>query len=148
MSTEPRDLVESLHKLWSTGDESMIHEIYHPDFVGYWPPSSPKPIRHGYADIQAGLRMVREAFDDWTESVEDIFQVGERVADRFRTTATHVGSFAHFEPSGGRLDFMELGLSRVHEGRIIEPWCMFDEVMRLRQLEASDAEILRAIRSG
>ena len=38
---EMKDLVEQLHRVWSTGELSAIPEIYAPDFIGHFPAASP-----------------------------------------------------------------------------------------------------------
>lgn len=139
-------LVERLHRLWSTGDKTLIPTIYHEDFVAYWPPSAAVPVRVGREAVERGLDAVRTAFPDWHEQVEDVFGVGDRVADRFRSTGTQQGVFAHIPPRGRAVDFVELGLYRIADGLIVEQWCLFDEIARLRQLDVDDATAVRFIR--
>jgi ketosteroid isomerase-like protein len=147
-STEGVALVERLHRLWSTGDKSLIAATYHVDFVAYWPPSAAVPIRRGRDAVERGVDAIRGGFPDWEEHVEDIFGVDDRVADRFRSTGTHRGSFAGIERTGNCVDFMELGLYRIADGLIIEQWCLFDEVARLRQLDVDGDYAARLIRGG
>lgn len=141
-------LVRSLHQLWSTGDKALIPSIYHNDFVAYWPPSASVPIRRGRDAVERGLDAIRTGFPDWHEQVEDVFGIDDRVADRFRSTGTHRARFAGIEPTGNQVDFMELGLYRIADGLIIEQWCLFDEIARLRQLGLDDDQALRIVRGG
>jgi ketosteroid isomerase-like protein len=149
MTAIPSDgitLVRNLHRLWSTGDKALIPLIYHVDFVAYWPPSSTIPVRKGRDAVEQGIDAVRGGFPDWEEHVEDIFGVNDRIADRFRTTGTHRGAFAGIAATGRRVDFMELGLYRIADGLIVEQWCLFDEIARLRQLGVDDQYAINIIR--
>ncbi|OBX17612.1 hypothetical protein A9995_15435 [Erythrobacter sp. QSSC1-22B] len=123
----------------------MIAGIYHPKFIAHWPPSAPIPRREGREAVERGVRSVRIGFPDWTEHVEDIFAADDRVADRFRSTGTHEGNFAGIPASGNKIDFMELGLYRIIDGLIIEQWCLFDEIGRLRQMGVNSEQAARAV---
>jgi predicted ester cyclase len=141
-------LVRRLHQFWSTGDKTLISSIYHQNFVAYWPPSSAVPVRHGREAVERGVDAVRLGFPDWQEMVEDIFATEDRVADRFRTQGTHKGLFAGLVASGRRVDFVELGMYRIADGLIIEQWCLFDEIARLRQLGVSDEQAISFVRGN
>ncbi|KSV75206.1 hypothetical protein N185_17655 [Sinorhizobium sp. GW3] len=127
-------LVRALHDLWNTGDLEMYDQICAPDFVAHWPASAVEPTRRGVEGVRFSVNRVRTAFPDWHESIVDIFGSGDRVASRYVSTGTHLGAFGPLQPTGKRVEIDEMSIFRCANGRIVEQWCLFDEVSRLRQL--------------
>ena len=72
MPPSPKELILKLHTLWSTGDMSLIKDIYDPNFIGHWPPGSETPTRQGFEGVEYGINRIRTAFPDWVENIEDI----------------------------------------------------------------------------
>ncbi len=128
------DLVRTLHQIWNTGDLALIDRVYAHDFLAHWPPSSEVPERRGIEGIRFGVERIRTAFPDWHEQVVDIFGSGDRVASRYVSTGTHKGTFWGIAPTGRRIEIQEISIFRIAEGRIVEQWCMFDDLARLQQL--------------
>ena len=129
-------LVRALHDLWNSGNLEMAGRIYSSDFVAHWPASAPMPTRHGIEGVIFSVNRVRTAFPDWHERVVDIFGAEDRVASRYISTGTHTGQFGELPPTGNRVEIEEISIFRCDGGRIVEQWCLFDEVMRLQQLGA------------
>lgn len=142
MSAETHlSLIRALHGIWSTGDLSRLEAIYAPDFTAYWPPSAERPVRRGLDGVRFGVRAVRDAFPDWVETIADIFAAGDRVASRCVCQGTHLGPFAGAPPTGRRIEVHDISIFRIAEGRVVEQWCMIDEVGRLRQLAVGEARL-------
>lgn len=77
----------------------------------------------------------REAFPDVHMETVDLVAEGERVAGRFKCSATHTGSWGGNPPSGRRFeDVDEVYFFSVREGRITEMWGLEDTISRIRQL--------------
>jgi hypothetical protein len=87
------ELVQALHAIWNTGNLDLIDDVYAPEFVAYWPPSSEVPIRRGVGGIRFGVQRIRTAFPDWHEKVLDVFGSADKVASRYVSTGTHKGPF-------------------------------------------------------
>ena len=130
-STSNIALVCRLHEIWNTGNIELIHGAYAENFVAHWPVSSEVPTRRGIDGVRFGVERIRRAFPDWHEEVLDVFGSGDRVASRYLSTGTHRGTFWGIEATGRRVEIQEISLFRVAEGRVVEQWCMFDELARL-----------------
>jgi steroid delta-isomerase-like uncharacterized protein len=139
------DLVKALHQIWNTGDLTLIDSVYADDFLAHWPPSSEVPERRGIEGIRFGVGRIRTAFPDWHEQVMDVFGSGDRVASRYVSTGTHKGAFWGIEPTGRRIEIQEISIFRIAEDRIVEQWCMFDDLARLQQLGVVSVEHLREV---
>jgi hypothetical protein len=105
------DLVKALHRIWNTGDLTLIGSVYAHDFLAHWPPSSEVPERRGIEGIRFSVGRIRTAFPDWHEKVMDVFGSGDRVASRYVSTGTHEGTFWGIEPTGRRIEIQEIRFS-------------------------------------
>ena len=130
-------LVHRLHEIWNTGNLDLISSVYAENFVAHWPASSEVPERHGIDGIRFGVERIRRAFPDWSEKVLDVFGSGDRAVSRYLSTGTHRGTFWGIEATGRRVEIQEISIFRIAEALIVEQWCMFDELARLRQLGVS-----------
>jgi hypothetical protein len=83
MSTAVRGLIETLHRVWSTGDVSMVPAVCAPDFVAHltdgWGFS-------GHDGVCRAVQTVRGGFPDWTETIEDVIIEGDRAVTRYVNT--------------------------------------------------------------
>jgi steroid delta-isomerase-like uncharacterized protein len=138
------DLAKALHQIWNTGDLALIESVYAPDFLAHWQASSEVPERRGIEGVRFGVARIRTAFPDWHEQVVDVFGSGDKVATRYVSTGTHKGTFWGIEPTGRRIEIQEISIYRIADGRVVEQWCMFDDLARLRQLGVS-VEHLRKV---
>ena len=64
----------------------------------------------------------------------DVFGSGNRVASRYVSTDTHKGAFWGIELTGRRIEIQEVSIFRIADERVVEQWCMFDDLARLPQL--------------
>jgi len=140
------ELALALHELWNTGNLDLIEQVYAPDFIAHWPPSSEVPERRGIEGIRFGVNRIRTAFPDWHEEVLDIFGSGDRVTTRYVSTGTHQGAFWGIPPTGRRIEIHEISIFRCANGRIAEQWCMCDELARLQQLGVDEVQLRRALK--
>lgn len=140
-----KDVALALHEIWSGGDLGRIAEIYAHDFVAHWPQGSEIPKRRGREGVRAGILRIRTAFPDWKERVLDLFGEGDRVASRYVSTGTHRGLFWGIEPTGRRVEIQEMSIYRFAGGQVVEQWCLFDELGRLRQLGAVEAWLAQQV---
>jgi predicted ester cyclase len=78
--------------------------------------------------------------------VVDIFGSGDRVASRYVSTVTHKGAFWGIEPTGRRIEIQEISIFRIVDDRIVEQWCMFDDLARLQQLGVSIEHLRKVLK--
>jgi predicted ester cyclase len=123
---EAKTLVERLHRLWNTGDISVISDLYVPDFIGHFPKGSRLGELKGHSGVRDAIERVRRAFPDWTETVEDIIIEGDKAVTRYVSTGVHKGPFFDLAPTGERVRVNEISIFRVQNGLIAEQWCLTD----------------------
>jgi len=56
------------------------------------------------------------------------------VVTRYTSRGTHRGSFRDVPATGRSVTVPEISIYRIRGGRVVEQWCMLDELDRLRQL--------------
>ena len=89
---------------------------------------------------------VRTAFPDWHEQVLDVFGAEEKVASRYVSTGTHSGLFWGLEPTGKHIEIQGISILRCAGGRIVQEWCIFDELATLQQLGVREAYLRKMLK--
>lgn len=140
------DLVCKLHAIWNSGDVGSVDDVYDSEFAAYWPPSSEVPIRRGLDGIRFGISRIRSAFPDWHEEVVDVFGSGDKVASRYVSRGTHRGPYWGMEPTGRKIEVHEISIFECRNGLVIVQWCLIDELARLQQLGATEAQLRKALK--
>jgi hypothetical protein len=115
-----RSVVERLHRLWSTGDLSLIPDLYAPNFVAHFPFGWEF---NGHTGIREAIESVRKAFSDWTETVQDIIIEGDNAVCRYVSTGVHNGLFRDQPPTGEPIVVDEISIFRFEGPLIAEQWC-------------------------
>jgi steroid delta-isomerase-like uncharacterized protein len=127
-----RRLILSQHEeIWSKGNLSLVDQLYASKFFCHSIDSSPW---HGPEGVKDRVRVVRTAFPDWTETVEDIIAEDDRIVTRFVCTGTHRAVFLGIEPTGRRVRVAEIAIYRIEDHKIAEQWLFQDITGLHRQL--------------
>jgi predicted ester cyclase len=91
-----------------------------------------------------GLRKTFEAFHaafpDLHAQIEDLVAEGDKVVARLRARGTHRGEFMGQAPTGGRIDYAEMVVVRIADGRIVEHWAVADALALMQQIGALPQE--------
>jgi steroid delta-isomerase-like uncharacterized protein len=139
---EKRALIERLHDIWSTGDTRSIHEVYADCFVAHMPKGwGPAPSRDGHDGLRRAIERLRVGFPDWREHIDDMVIDEDRVAVRYHSTGTHLGPFAGMPASGRRIEIDELSIFRIKEGRVVEQWCLNDDLAFSKQIRGESLSV-------
>jgi predicted ester cyclase len=80
--------------------------------------------------------MFQSAFPDLRYTIENIIADGDMVAERMRFEGTHRGDFQGLPPTGMRVSFTGMQISRMSGGKIVELWGEFDALGMMQQLGA------------
>lgn len=75
------------------------------------------------------------SFPDMQMEIVDLVAEGDTVVGRFRCSGTHLGVWRGHAPTGRRFTRIdEVGIFRIHDGRITHAWSLEDTLRRLEQL--------------
>lgn len=114
------------------GRVEVFDELVSADAVDH---SGPVP-RSGVEGFKSRTRVIHDAFTDVEVVVADLLVDGDKLAWRWRLTATHHGPFLGVAPTGKRVTMTGMNIQRVANGVVVEHWSNADQLGLLQQLQA------------
>jgi predicted ester cyclase len=105
----------------------------------YYPPGGSEPM-----DLEGRKRdelFFFEAFSNIHTTVNDQVAEADNVASRVTMLADHTGEYQKIPPTGNRVQFVFIDISRVVSGKIVEEWAEFDMMSILQQLKPKKASV-------
>ena len=76
------------------------------------------------------------AFPDLQATIHDQVAEGDKVVTRKKLSGTHDGPFMGLRPTGNRVSFEVIEILRLAEGKVLERWCVVDQLALLRGLRS------------
>ena len=77
-------------------------------------------------------------FPDWHEDVLDIVVTPDKVVTRYCSTGTQRGEYLGIAPTGRKVAFEEISIYRIYQSRVIEQWCLGDDLHCIAQLKSGE----------
>jgi predicted ester cyclase len=136
----PEQIVRtSVEEVWNKGNVALIDELCAPDFV-FHDPNLPKDLSRD--DLKGYVAWIRSIFPDFHLTMEDLFAVGEKVADRWVFTGTYHGGLPVPPPpsQGIYVKVQGFSIARFARGKAVEQWHQGDQLGLLQQLGAIPKE--------
>jgi predicted ester cyclase len=125
---------QSIRVVWNSGHLDRIDDFYTEDFHAHYPPTGPS-WGEGREGLRAFVELVRTGFPDYTENIEDIHAVEDRVFVRMRNTGTNTGPLPIAPtPTNKPIEVADFLHIRMENGKIAEQWGLFDNFSMLLQL--------------
>lgn len=84
--------------------------------------------------IRQLFRMLRTAFPDFNITIEDLLSDGDKVIARVTLRGTHRGDLMGLPPTGRKVAYEAIDISRIADGKMIEHWGIPDYLTLFRQL--------------
>ena len=119
-----------LNEVVERGDLDAIEDLYAEDAVEH----TPMGDFSGREAIEDGFEMTRNAFSDYTVTVEDVVSEGDTVAVRLTERGTHDGEFAGIAPTGREFEHQTMAFLRMEDGKVAEWWVQPDNLGLMQQL--------------
>jgi steroid delta-isomerase-like uncharacterized protein len=130
-----RTLVQRYYdELWNRWDLGLVDRLLADDLTFR---GSLGVQVQGRAGFRRYVELVRRAFPDFHNTVEDLLVDGDRVAARLTYRGTHRGALFGMAASGRVVSYGGLALFRIRDGRIADGWVLGDTLGLLRQLGAT-----------
>jgi predicted ester cyclase len=117
----------------SQGNFDALDGIVTSDYVLH-----PEEIQ-GVDGLKTMAQRYREALGGLRVTVDQQFAEGDYVATRYTITGTHDGDLMGAPPSGKRVAFTGIAISRCESGRVAEEWEITDLAGLLNQIGALPA---------
>jgi len=124
--------VYRLNEAVNRGDFSLFPDLFASNYVYHT-----NPEIKGVEGFQTLQTMMKNAFPDYHEKLEYIFAEGDMVAQFYLLTGTFEGEFAGTNPTGKKLSFPVVVLSRFENGKQVEAWNYSDSLTIAQQLGIS-----------
>ncbi len=112
-------------------DIGAVEEFLSPDCSAHLPGQNVPLDRNGFKGF-AG--MLYAAFPDLHHEVTFQIAEGDEVASLVAVRGTHKGNFQDIPPTQKQVEFTDIILARVHNGKITVLWAQFDALGLFRQL--------------
>lgn len=125
---------DSIRVVWNGGQLDRIEDFYSESFRAHYPPTGPS-WGEGREGLRNFISLVRIGFPDYTENIEDIHAVEDRVFVRMRNTGTNRGPLPIAPtPTNKTIEVADFLHIRMEDGKIAEQWGLFDNLGMLLQL--------------
>ncbi len=118
-------------ELWNKWNYAIIGEILTPDIGFHGSLGAHKNGHKGFIDY---AEMVRAAFPDFTNSVEELIAEGDKVAACLTYRGTHLGEIFNIEGTGRSIRYIGTAIFVFRDGLISNAWVLGDRLELLRQL--------------
>ena len=136
---ENKATVRRLFAGMEQGDEALLRGIRHPEWVGRHNPGGVLQRPGDPAGARSRGVSFREAFRDFTFTIDLLIGEGDYVVARWTARGTHTGVFdnpliGRFPPTGRHITWSAVNIYRFQDGQIIENWLHQDERHLIQQL--------------
>ena len=111
-------------ELFNRGNLSIADELFASNFV-YHDPVSHEELR-GPESVKSYATMLRVAFPDLHQTIEEQIAEGDKVAYRWTARGTHQGEFMGIAPTGNRVEMTGISIARLIDGKLEEIWENYD----------------------
>ena len=133
MSTEAnkRLVQQGFQRLMNQGELALADELVSADFLNHDAPPGAPP---GPAGLRQIVTMLRTAFPDLHQEIEEMVAEGDTVVFRTTMRGTHSGPFMGIAPTGRRVEQQQIHIFRFADGKTVEHRAVRDDLGMLQQL--------------
>jgi steroid delta-isomerase-like uncharacterized protein len=126
------DKAEKYVKAWNTGDLSLIDEVL-----------SPECVRHhvdmnmdfnGIEAIKQYVASIRVSFPDFNVTLDELIVAENHSIGRWTVTGTNTGPMGDSPPTGNKVKYSGVEVSRIVDEKVVESWIYFNQAAQLTQL--------------
>lgn len=115
------------------GNLAVIDQLVASDMVEH----NPFPGQaQGIEGIKQVVTMLRTAFPDVKQTVDDMIAEGDKVVARITMTGTHKGAFMGIPPTGKKITVTGIDIVRFVNGKAVDHWGNEDDLGMMQQLGA------------
>ena len=117
---------------WNNGNLAVIDEVCADDFVAH-------DVALGDHDRETAKNLIagyRDAFPDLHMHLEDSFEAGDKVVERWRTEGTFTNEYMGLKPTGRKGEITGINIDRYENGKLVENWVNWDNMQLMRDLGA------------
>lgn len=129
----PEEIVRAAcQTVWNDFDIDRVGEFYADDYTADYPIVDAWGT--GVEGVKAYATLMRSAFPDYTEEVEDLIAQGNKVVVRLRVRGTHRGELFGIPATNKSVDARDITICEVRDGKIISQTGLSDTFTMYSQL--------------
>lgn len=131
-----KELVRRFYQvMWNTWDESAVPALLAPDvdFRG-----SIGLRKRGHAGVVEYMRLIRDAFPDFHNRIDDLVAEDDKVVARLTFTGTHLGPLLEHAATGRKVTYSGAAFFEMADGKIRHVWVLGDVLTLMRQIGATE----------
>ena len=133
MSEQNKEIVRQLTaEIWNSRRLDRIPDFFSEDYVADYRPYA--PLRQGHAAIRGMVERAWEAFPDYHEELHELIAEGPLVVARFTISGTQSGQWGVLPETGKRVEFEEIVILKLRDGKVVHQRGVADNLTALRQL--------------
>jgi predicted ester cyclase len=117
--------------IWSDGDVSRIGEFYAENFTADYPMTD---WGEGLEGIKTLVLGIRTGFPDYRERIDELLVAGDDVIVRLTLQATHNGPLPNLPATGRAVEFKDVTICTVLDGKITRQRGLTDYLSLYSQL--------------
>ena len=112
---------EAFDRIWNEGNLDLIEKYYSKDFKAHYPVGS---WEEGHQGVRKVVELMRTAFPDYKETIHQLIESADWVTVRMMIAGTNTGHNPSFlpKPTGRKIEFLEIIICKVVDGKIQEQW--------------------------
>jgi predicted ester cyclase len=122
------------HELWNKWNLPLANELIAIDFSFR---GSLAVEVQGLEGFKGYVNMVRAAFPDFHNTIEDLIAEDDKVVARLMYSATHRGEIFGVAPTGRKVEYSGMAIFRIVGNKIVNGWVLGDTPTLMRQLGKS-----------
>ena len=103
--------------IWTEGDVSRIGEFYAENFQADYPMTD---WGTGLEGAKKLALEIRKGFPDYRERIDELIDAGDRIVVRLTIQGTHKGEYGGLPPTGNSVEFRDVTICRIENGKIVE----------------------------
>lgn len=117
--------------VWTEGDVARVGEFYAEDFRGDYPMTD---WGEGVEGVRRLATEIRTGFPDYREQIDQLLDAGDHIVVKLTIRGTHTGPLPGLPATGRAVEFRDVSICRVENGRIVEQSGLTDYLTLYRQL--------------
>ena len=132
MSTDNKALVRRYYEdLWNKWDLTIVDKIISDDFTFRGSLAVTVEGREGFKGY---VNLVRSAFPDFHNTVEELIAEADKVVARLTYRGTHRGKLFSVAPTNKRVTYTGVAIFTMSGGQMVDGWVMGDTLGLMQQI--------------
>jgi steroid delta-isomerase-like uncharacterized protein len=128
------EIARKAFKVWETGNLNEVDELTDPDFKEHTPDPTFQSDKKGIDYVKDLIQSVRKGFSDLKITINDVITSENKAVVYSTWTGKHTGTFNDIPPSDNEINFNNIDILEIRNGKITGHWGLSDNLSLLMQM--------------